>query len=74
MIPFFKICIIGSGNVSYTFSNVLKNNGINPKYILIRNVDKIPEVESLFGVETVADYDIISAHQFVAAAWNKSWC
>ena len=70
MIPFFKICIIGSGNVSYTFSNVLKNNGINPKYILIRNVDKIPEVESLFGVETVADYDIISDCDLIIVAVN----
>ena len=70
MIPFFKICIIGSGNVSYTFFNVLKNNGINPKYILIRNVDKIPEVESLFGVETVADYDIISDCDLIIVAVN----
>lgn len=70
MIPFFKICIIGSGNVSYTFSNVLKNNGINPKYILVRNIDKIPEVESLFGVETVADYDIISDCDLIIVAVN----
>lgn len=70
MIPFNKIGIIGSGNVSYTFSNILKNNGITPKYILIRNADKISEVESLFGVETVADYDIISDCDLIIVAVN----
>jgi ketol-acid reductoisomerase len=35
MIPFENIAIIGSGNVAYTYSKVLKDNGINLKYVLI---------------------------------------
>ena len=46
MIPFENIAIIGSGNVAYTYSKVLKDNGINLKYIFVRNQDKISDVEN----------------------------
>lgn len=59
MIPFKKIGIIGAGNVAFVFSKVLKNNGLNPKYILIRNKEKISEVEKSFGIETIVDYKTI---------------
>ena len=57
MIPFENVAIIGSGNVAYTYSKVLRDNGINVKYILIRNQDRILEVESLFGVKALVDYE-----------------
>lgn len=57
MIPFENIAIIGSGNVAYTYSKVMKDNGINLRYVFVRNKDKISEVEKLFGVEAVCDYD-----------------
>ena len=60
MFPFCKVAIIGSGNVAYTYSKVLINNGIYPKYILIRNKDKAPEVEKLFGVKATTDYNMLS--------------
>ncbi len=56
MIPFNKIALIGSGNVSYAFSKALKNNGINPTYILIRDKNKISAVQNTFGIETTIDY------------------
>ena len=57
MIPFENIAIIGSGNVAYTYSKVLKDYGVNLQYILIRNQDRISEVENLFGIETICDYE-----------------
>ena len=60
MFPFCKVAIIGSGNVAYTYSKVLINNGIYPKYILIRNKDRAPEVEKMFGVKATTDYNMLS--------------
>lgn len=56
MNPFDKIALIGSGNVSYALVKALKDNGINPNYILIRDEGKKTEIETEFGVEAVADY------------------
>lgn len=46
MIPFENIAIIGSGNVACTYIKVLKDNGMTPKYILVRNQNKIKEIET----------------------------
>ena len=51
MIPFESVAIIGSGNVAYVYSKVLKNSGINLQYIYTRNQDKTSEVEKQFGVK-----------------------
>lgn len=59
MIPFDNIAIIGSGNVAYAISMALKDNGIYPKYILVRNIEKIIEVEKSLMVETTIDYNKI---------------
>lgn len=59
MIPFEKIGIIGAGNVAFAFSKVLRNNGMNPRYIMIRNKEKVSEVESSFGIKTIVDYKTI---------------
>ena len=60
MIPFENVAIIGSGNVAYAYSKALKDNGINPKYVLVRNRETIAEVERLFGVKTIIEYEKLS--------------
>lgn len=60
MIPFENVAIIGSGNVAYAYSKALKDNGINPKYVLVRNRETITEVERLFGVKTIIEYEKLS--------------
>ena len=68
MIPFENIAIIGSGNVAYAYSKVLKNNGIIPKCIFVRNQDKISELEKLFEVKAVCDYnDLLSCDLIIIA-------
>ena len=42
------------------FANKLKDNGINPKYVLVRNRETIAEVERLFGVKTIIEYEKLS--------------
>jgi predicted short-subunit dehydrogenase-like oxidoreductase (DUF2520 family) len=68
MIPFENIAIIGSGNVAYTYSKVLKDNGINLKYVFVRNQDKISEVEKKFGVKAVSDYETIFSCDLIIIA------
>lgn len=59
MIPFNNIAIIGAGNVASAISKALNDNGIHPRYILIRNIEKIIEVEKSLMVETTIDYNKI---------------
>lgn len=68
MISFENIAIIGSGNVAYTYANVMKNNGINLKYIFVRNQDKISEVESKFGVKAICDYETLFSCDLIIIA------
>ena len=68
MIPFENIAVIGSGNVAYTYSKVLKDNGINLKYILTRNKDKISEIETLFAVKTITDYESLYSCDLIIMA------
>ncbi len=57
MISFDKIALIGSGNVAYAYSKALKNNGIHPKYIYTRSLDKISEIENSLEVEATSCFD-----------------
>ncbi len=68
MIPFENVAIIGSGNVAYVYSKVLKNNGINLQYILTRNQDKISEVEKQFGIKAISDYEKLFACDLIIIA------
>ena len=70
MFPFNKIALIGSGNVSFAFSKALRNNGINPNYIFVRNKNKRKEVEEIFGVEAITNYDYILDCDLVIIAVN----
>ena len=68
MFPFNEIALIGSGNVSYAFAKALKNNGIIPKCVLIRNKAKKSEVEDLFGIEVTLDYkDVLDCDLIIIA-------
>ena len=40
MLQFGKIAIIGAGNVSYTLCKLLKNRGVEPFCVLVRNPEK----------------------------------
>ena len=68
MIPFENVAIIGSGNVAYVYSKVLKNSGVNLQYVYTRNQDKISEVEKQFGVKTVGDYQSLFACDLIIIA------
>ena len=68
MIPFENVAIIGSGNVACTYSKVLKNNGINLQYIFVRNQGRLSEVEKLFGVKTICDYETLFSCDLIIIA------
>lgn len=70
MIPFDKIALIGSGNVSFTLFKALRNSGINPDRILIRNNGKKHEIENAYGVEVVTDYKYVLDCDLVIIAVN----
>lgn len=70
MFPFNKIALIGSGNVSFALTKALKNNGIVPKYIFVRNKSKKAEIEEILGIETIADYNCIMDCDLVIIAVN----
>lgn len=59
MIPFEKIALIGSGNVAYNISKVLKNNGIEPYCVFTRSSDKAHEIQNQMRVKAVCDYNEI---------------
>lgn len=59
MIPFKKIALIGSGNVAYNISKVLKNNGIEPYCIFTRSLNKVQEIQNNLGIKAVCDYNEI---------------
>lgn len=59
MIPFNKIGIVGVGNVASAFSKVLINNGINVEYVLLRNKDRLSEIENSFGINSIVDYNLL---------------
>ena len=59
MIPFNKIALIGSGNVSFALFKALNNNGISVDAVFVRNKDKKHEIEELFGVKVLTEYEEI---------------
>lgn len=57
MIPFEKIALVGSGNVAYAYSNVLKNNGINVSCIYTRNPENNRSIEKDLGIPVTNNYE-----------------
>lgn len=65
-----KVSFVGSGNVTYNFCNILKNNNISPDYVLIRNHDKKQETEKSLGLKVTLDYDDIIDSDLIVIAVN----
>ena len=57
MRQFGKIAIIGAGNVAYTLCKVMKNKGITPFCVFVRNPEKAAKMHEDLGVETVLNYE-----------------
>ena len=49
-------------------TKVLKNSGMNLKYIFVRNQERISEVEKLFGVNAICDYEILFSCDLIIIA------
>ena len=56
MPQFGKIAIIGAGNVAYTLCKLLKNKGIEPLCVFVRNAEKAQKVSEDLNVTAVSDY------------------
>ena len=57
MPQFGKIAVIGAGNVAYTLCKLLKNKGIEPYCVFVRNAANAAKVHEDLGVETVSGYE-----------------
>ena len=57
MSQFGKIAVVGAGNVAYTLCNALKNKGISPYCIYVRDSEKAKTVRQDLNVETVSSYE-----------------
>lgn len=57
MLQYKKIAIIGAGNVAYTLCKLLKNKGIEPCCMFVRNPEKAEKVYADLGVEVVSSYE-----------------
>ena len=68
MLQFGKIAIIGAGNVAYTLCKVLKNKGINPYCVFVRNAEKAEMMRKELDVETVSDYEKVLKSDLVIIA------
>ena len=68
MIPFKKIALIGTGNVSYAFYKALINNGIYPDCVYTRDVEKISETERHFGIKAISDFKLVMDSDLIIIA------
>ena len=57
MQQFWKIAIIGTGNVAYTLCKILKSKDIEPFCIYSRNPENAEKVREDLGVEVVSSYE-----------------
>lgn len=70
MLQFGKIAIIGAGNTAYTLCKVLKNKGIEPYCVFVRDAGKAKKVSEDWGVETVSDYETVLKTDLAIIAVN----
>ena len=70
MLKFGKIAVIGAGNVAYTLCKLLKNKGIEPFCVLVRNPEKAKTVHDDLGVEAVSDYEKVLESDLAIIAVN----
>ena len=70
MLKFGKIAIIGAGNVAYTLCKLLKNKGIEPFCLLVRNPEKAKKVSDDLGVLAVSGYEKVLESDLAIIAVN----
>ena len=70
MLHFGKIAIIGAGNVAYTLCNVLKNKGIVPFCVFVRNEVSAEIMRQKLNVDVVFDYEKVLKSDFLIIAVN----
>ncbi|MBO4574850.1 MAG: DUF2520 domain-containing protein [Bacteroidales bacterium] len=70
MLQFGKIAVIGAGNVAYTLCNVMKDKGINPYCVFVRDKNKAAQVGEELGVEAVSDYKKVLESDFIIISVN----
>ena len=70
MLPFGKIAVIGAGNVAYTLCKVMKNKGIEPYCLLVKDENKARKVSEELGVEAVHDYKKVLQSDLTIIAVN----
>ena len=68
MLQFGKIAIVGAGNVAYTLCKVLKNKGINPYCVYVRDASAAEKMHLDLNVETVSDYEKVLKSDFLIIA------
>lgn len=67
---FGKISIIGAGNVAFTLCRILKDKGLSPYCVFVRDASKIDEVRSELEVNAVSDYKTVIESDIVIIAVN----
>lgn len=70
MLHFGKIAIIGAGNVAYTLCKVLKNKGITPFCVFVRNELSAEKMRQKLKVDVVSDYEKVLKSDFLIIAVN----
>ena len=68
MLQFGKIAVIGAGNVAYTLCKILKNKGMEPYCVLVRNHEKAEIVRKDLNVVVVSDYEKVLKSDFLIIA------
>ncbi len=70
MLQFGKIAIIGAGNTAYTLCKLLKNKGIEPFCVFVRDFEKAKKVHEDLNVPVISSYDIVLKSDMAIIAVN----
>lgn len=70
MLKFGKIAIIGAGNTAYTLCKLLKDKGIEPYCVFVRNPEKAAKVHEDLGILTVSSYEKVLESDLAIIAVN----
>ncbi len=70
MLQFGKIAIVGAGNTAYTLCKILKNKGIEPYCMYVRDVRKVDKVRDELHVDVVSDYKKVVKSDLTIIAVN----
>ena len=70
MLKFGKIAIIGAGNTAYTLCKLLKDKGIEPYCVFVRNQEKAAKMHEALDVQTVLSYEKVLESDLAIIAVN----